>query len=150
MKFGKNNRGSWKCIVDAWNSDLPADPLLAEWTLRYETYQKSITGVDLDAWEAYLSEDCVWVKPDGAVVDRANTLREFAPLFKAKSITGGEKVHNVNKNGDLYEVTYTEAWTVKFSKDNVVKIKNAGTDVWKKNGGKWQIVKTIDQPTEGK
>lgn len=142
----KQPNGSWKCLVDTWNSSLSADPLLSEWTGRYEAYLKTITSVDFAAWQKYLADDFVWIKADGTTVDRQSMINELAPLFKAKTIKGSEKILGVVRRGDDFEVSYSEDWVLTFPDRSVVKIQQGGADVWRKIAGKWQIVKSLENP----
>jgi hypothetical protein len=121
------------------------DPLLLEWTERYDAYTKTITDVNYKAWEAHIAPSFVWTKSDGTLVKRADALKEFGAIFQAKTITGTEKVINVTEAGGLVNVELHVDLSMNFPDSGESKYVADGTDIWKNIDGKWLMVKSIDK-----
>lgn len=140
----KQKDGSWKCVIDTWNSDLPLDPTLAEWQSRYEVYCANIRAKRSKAWQQYIWSDVTWVKADGTLGNRADLMKETLPLFDAKKIEGSETVLKVTREGSEFEIAYSQDWKLTMPNGSLIRITGSATDVWKKIDGKWRLVKVIE------
>lgn len=139
----KQPNGKWKCVLDTFNSDLPADPLLAAWTVRYEEANHVIRSRNVERFAAYFAPEFVAVQPDGKTVTREDLMNQLKDLFKAKKFIGGEQVVSVKKDGDTYAVEYKESWKIVFEAQKPIAFSTEGLDYWKKLNGRWQIVKEV-------
>jgi ketosteroid isomerase-like protein len=118
---------------------------------RYDGLIKSIQNCDMKAFDAFYSKDYVTIDPAGKKADRAQYMKDVAGLFKgAKSVKTKFTPTKVAKQGDAYAVDFDFTFAVQGKPGGNQAGHEVGTDYWKKVGGKWMEVKTVDKLFEVK
>lgn len=125
-----------------------AGNLTSEWKARYATYTKTITSRNFPAWKRYIAKDFVWIQPDGKQKARAEAIAEFGGIFKMKQVTGDEKVLGVKKSGDTVAVQLFVDFTMVDENGKKSVYQSKCVDYWRKIGGRWQMVKSVDEPAK--
>ena len=123
-----------------------AGPNIQEWEKRYVGLSKIIRARNFNGFSALVADDLVWVQADGKSVGRAEALKEFAPMFKATKITGGEKVLKVTQRGALVDVNYETNLVITYKGKKPEPYHEKGVDTWKKVHGRWLITRSVTEP----
>jgi hypothetical protein len=88
----------------------------------------------------------VSVDPTGKKSTRAQYMKDVAGLFQgAKSCSTKFTPTKVTKQGDTAAVDFDFVFTVHGTPKGDLSGHEVGTDYWKKLGGKWMEVKTVDK-----
>lgn len=121
-----------------------ADTMPAGVKAGYDGLNRSIAKMDSKAFEGYFAAGFVNVDPKGASTPREDFLKSIRPLFTAnKSGTMTEKFTGVKVKGDQADVNFDMHLTLR-GKGGTTTIHEVGVDSWKKTGGKWLLIKTVD------
>lgn len=142
------SRIAFTTLVVISSSSALADRLKEEWQARYYKLSKIICSRDLKAFTDYLAPDYVWIQPGGVKRTRAQAIGDFGEMFKAKAISGGEKVVGVRRVADTVEVKYDARWTLTGVDGKVSKFHEKGVDTWRLTGKAWKVIKTLDEVSE--
>jgi len=118
--------------------------LPAELKSRYQTEKSLIESKNLSGFTALFADGYTWTLPDGKSKNKAQSIAEMAPMFKAQKIVLSEKFTKCVKHGDTYEVSFDAKLTIVVSKKTTSHYHEVGADTWKKVGGNWLIIKTVD------
>jgi hypothetical protein len=118
---------------------------------RYKALMKAIEKVDVKAFSQFYDKSYVYVAPSGKESKRDAYLREYGGMLKSmKSGTTNLKITDVNAMRDTVTVTYDFHGALHDAKGGGTAFHEVGVDTWKKIGGKWMEVKTVDTLMEVK
>ncbi len=139
-----------KAAVCAAISCVPVAAALAaelpkELAPRYAGLLKAIKTVDTKSFDSYFAPDFVNVDPSGKSVKRDEFLKGVHGMFQGvKSCDAKETTKKVTKQGDTMAVDFDFTFQMKGKPGGDLMAHEVGTDYWKKVGGKWLLVKTVD------
>ncbi len=138
-------------IVFAFTSAfVHADKLAVEWQTRYDGLSGTLRAKNFAKFESFIADSYTWVQPGGQTKNRKESLAEFKPMFEMKRITGGEKVVAVVKKGEQVDVTYDARWVLTGKDNKISHFHEVGVDSWKRFGGKWKVIRSVDKVSEMK
>ncbi|MCE9560374.1 MAG: nuclear transport factor 2 family protein [Armatimonadetes bacterium] len=120
-------------------------PVPKVWKQRYAQEIKFVQARDAKGFSSMVADEFTWINPEGKTLKRAEALAEFTQLFKADSIAMSIKLSKVVRRGELYDVTYANNFTLKYKGKAPTKFVDEGVDTWKKIGGKWQFIKSVNK-----
>lgn len=112
---------------------------------RYKSLERVMERVDFKAFSNYFSPNFVSIGPDGSKTSKADFLEQVKPLFDAaKKGVAHEKLHSATtKNG---QVSVSFDFTLDLIGDSgTTKVHEVGVDTWKKEKGRWVLIKTVDK-----
>jgi hypothetical protein len=111
---------------------------------RYDSLLAATEKMDVKAFGAFVSPDYVSIDPAGKKTNRADYLAGISDLMKgAKKVTTKFQPKGSKTHGSIVDVPFDfQASLIK--DDGTTKVHEVGTDSWKKIGGNWIMVKTVD------
>ena len=116
-----------------------------EWSARYAGITKTIRAKNIDSFQRNFAPDFVSVDPKGKVTPRGEFLRNVTGSFKGVDrVETNLKLHQVHKSGDMVHVDF-DLHIKLHQKGGVARVHEAGTDTWRRTGGQWKMVKTVDR-----
>ncbi len=128
-----------------------AAELPKELAARYDGLTKAIRTCDTKSFDGFFAKDFVNVDPAGKKTPRAEFLKGVGEMFQgAKSCDTKVTFSKVAKQSDTTAVDFDFSFTVKGKLGGDLLAHEVGTDYWKKTGGKWMLVKTVDKTMDVK
>jgi hypothetical protein len=110
----------------------------------------AIDKLDFAKFSSFFAPEFVNVDPDGKETKREEFLAGVKPLFDgATSAKHRERLLSATKKDDEVAVMFDLTLDLKGPK-GVTHVHEVGTDYWKKIGGKWLFVRTVDTKFEVK
>lgn len=131
-------------IVVATAAIASASHVPAEWKARYAATLKLMTSKNVSGFKAMFSDDFVDVSPEGKTMSRDEWFKQVDDIFKADGLGATIDVNNVVVRGNAVDVSYVFDVSLHMKK-HLTKVHEVGIDTWKKIGGKWLMVKTVDK-----
>lgn len=125
-----------------------AGPVPHEWRARYKKLEKVFASKNISDLSAMCANDLVWVQVDGTKKNREETFKEFEGMFQAEKVVVHEKLLGVVKRGVLVDVSCEVFAKLVFPGRTDTRLHSFCIDSWKKVGGKWLLVKTVDTKVE--
>jgi hypothetical protein len=122
----------------------PAVP--KEWKQRYNSLMGTINKKDVASFKKSFDESFVTIDDKGKQSSRDEFFQMVDGLMaNAKSVKTKEKLLSVKTQGDTVDVSFDFSMTVKHTPSGSTKVHEVGVDTWKKVGGVWKIIKTVDK-----
>jgi hypothetical protein len=118
------------------------------WRARYDNLEKVFAAKDMPALERLCAKELVWIQVDGTKKNRAETLAEFAEMFKAEKVVVREKLLKVKARGGLVDVSCEVFGRFSVAGKSDARMHSFCVDSWKKYGSQWKLVKTVDSKLE--
>lgn len=116
-----------------------------EWKQRYKSVASAVESKDMTAFKALFDESFVTIDDKGKETGYAEFLKMVENLLAgATKVKAQEKLSAVKVKGDTAEAAFELTVTIKKSTGTTV-VHEVGNDYWKKIGGKWVMVKTVDK-----
>ena len=117
-----------------------------EWKTRYNSLLKTMRSKDLNSFEKSFADGFVCVDDKGKETSRDEFVKMVEGMFAdAGKVTASVKLGDVKATGDTADVTFDFHLHIKHVKGGSTDIHEVGTDSWKKDGGTWMVVKTVDK-----
>lgn len=119
-----------------------------EWKYRYKSITKIISSKQLDVFKKLFAPEFTLVNVDGSTAKRAEFYTMVESIFQSKSATASETLKSVTKKGNVYDVSFEMTIKLIDKAGKKSTFREVGTDSWKKIGGKWLMIKTVDTVNE--
>lgn len=114
------------------------------WKQQYKSVMKTIEAKDMAGFKGFFDPSFVNIDDKGKKSTREEFFEVVSSLFEgAASITAKEKLKDVKANGELVDVSFDLIVVIK-KQSGTTKFHEVGVDTWKKVGGRWVMVKTVD------
>lgn len=112
---------------------------------RYDGLLKSTRALNSKAFHGFFADNFVNVDAAGKETKRGAFFQMVDGMFaSAKSATTAFKCSKSTKTGDTIAVSFDFKLTLQQKAGGSAVAHEVGVDTWKKVGGKWLIVKTVD------
>ena len=111
----------------------------------YKRVSQTIVKCDFTAFKTLFAEDFKSTDPSGKTISREEFFKAVEPLFSSNtSGTLNEKFISCKEHDGQVDVEF-DAHVVMKGKQGKTHIREVGVDSWKKIGGKWLMVATVDK-----
>ena len=111
----------------------------------YGRVEQAFKKADVKALKTFFAPNFVSVDATGKKTEYKAMMAELDRLFAgAVSGSASEKLGGAKVIGETVEVQFDLKFTIKTAKGTSVG-REIGTDTWKKVGGRWLFVKTVDK-----
>ena len=127
-----------------------ADNLVKEWQVRYDMVSRLVRDRDFATFQSYMGSDYTWTPLGGKKMNRRESIAAYAPMFKMKRITGGEKVLKAVKKGNRVEITCDVRYVVTDPNGGTSRMHEIGVDTWERRKGSWKVIQTVTKLSESK
>jgi ketosteroid isomerase-like protein len=127
-----------------------ADAPKKEWQTRYDGLSKAVRDRDFDRFQSFAAVDYTWTPLKGRTMNRKEAIDAYAPVFKMKSVSGGEKVLRVLKTSGGVDIEYESRFTFVTPNGTKSRMHEIGIDTWRRRDGAWKIVRTVTKRSDSK
>jgi len=127
-----------------------ADTLIQEWQTRYDRLSKAVRDRDFARFQSFAAADYTWKPLSRRTMNRKEAIAAYAPVFKMKAISGGEKVLRAIKKGERVEIDYESRFSFVAPDGTTSRMHEIGVDTWKRRDGTWKIVRTVTKRSDSK
>jgi len=116
-----------------------------EWSQRYQALIGAMNSKNLAAFKATFAKDFYSIDDKGKRKSRADFFKEVDDLFtNAKKFTAHIDLKDVKVHGDTVDVSFDFKLNIANKGKGGTMVHEVGVDTWKKIGGKWMTIKTVD------
>jgi ketosteroid isomerase-like protein len=120
------------------NAPPAADPNVALLRAKDQALLDAIAPGDRKPWEEALAPDAVYVDENGAIIDRAQFLKQLEPLPAGASGTLRIASYSAHISGDLATVIHTDDEEENYH-GQILHARYLTTETWHRDAGQWKL-----------
>jgi ketosteroid isomerase-like protein len=118
---------------------VPPSDLTQEFRQRDQALLDAIAPGDVKVWEAALAEDAVYVDENGAIINRADFLKQLTPLPAGASGTLVISAYSAHQSRDVVTVVHTDDEQELYHGQHLT-AQYLMTETWQKQNGAWKLL----------